>query len=197
MQAPSLYAVNNRTFTGLHSRIYRLRSHVVAQTAWPHSPEPTSTWPWLAPRPLRSGPNTTSFPIDDRQLFHENVFHIMLSGAGGIFLFNPWWRVGILPRLTVEDNRAFSAALTDLDRVAGCHDRSWVVDYGRRYYDDVLLSGMDVGGRRLWRLTLNHSVGQRPDVTGIPIVLGQPLPNSQPSWQDRLPQATRRKGCRS
>ena len=48
MQAPSLYAGQNRTFTELHTKVYRLRSHVVAQTSWPHSPRPTTTWPWLA-----------------------------------------------------------------------------------------------------------------------------------------------------
>ena len=53
-----------------------------------------------------------------------------------------------------------SAVLDELDAVAGCRARSWVVDCQPRLADSTsldgfLLTGADIGGRRLWRLSMD------------------------------------------
>ena len=76
------------------------------------------------------------------------------------------------------DNAAISTVLVELDRVAGCAERKPVVDTTARLADDFILSGMEVGGRRLWRLSLNASDAWRQsgNALTVGVNLGAPLP---------------------
>ena len=70
------------------------------------------------------------------------------------------------------DNLLLSNALAELTELAGCAERSWVTDCDMRYntsypscltcadptlaaMDSFALTGSDVGGRRLWRLSFD------------------------------------------
>ena len=70
------------------------------------------------------------------------------------------------------DNLSLSNALAELTELAGCAERSWVTDCDMRYntaypscltcadptlaaMDSFALTGSDVGGRRLWRLSFD------------------------------------------
>ena len=59
-------------------------------------------------------------------------------------------------RVRLADHALVSSLLEELTAVAGCEDRAWVVDPAPRYRDDFLLSGMDVGGRSVWRLAAQN-----------------------------------------
>ena len=86
----------------------------------------------------------------------------------------PWGSTGAL-----VDNAAMSTILVELDRVAGCAERTPVLDTTSRLADDFILSGTDVGGRRLWRLSLNASsnaLRQQGRALAVGVNLGAPLP---------------------
>ena len=94
-----------------------------------------------------------------RQWFDLNAFPSGLNGA-------------------LVDNAAMSTILVELDRVAGCAERTPVLDTTSRLADDFILSGTDVGGRRLWRLSLNASNAwrQQGGALAVGVNLGAPLP---------------------
>ena len=183
--APSLYAIRPRAFESIRARVYRLRAHAIAAAA-----TRTYVQPWVTPIPFRTvGGAATS----DRRWFVEQVFHLLLSAGaqgGRLFYFNAWFTLAtqILPTIDTPDtDAALSAALAELDRLAGCANRSWVKDMSRRSTDSFLLTGLDVGGRRLWRFTPNETTPSSSDASGgglgappsEQVTLGQPLPINQ------------------
>lgn len=104
-------------------------------------------------------------------------------------IFSPWYNNCVSPNChgsgareaqidSPHDNGALSAALYELDEVAGCADRQWVHDYTQRSKDNFVLSGADVGGRRLWRLTPDGTADTVTDPSNIPVTLGQPIPGT-------------------
>ena len=130
----------------------------------------------------------------------EKVFHMMLATSGaasnanshlqqGLFWYNPWFEncanANCAPGLPHEaqidsphDNGALSAALYELDEVAGCADRQCIRDDSLRSGDNFALSGVDVGGRRLWRFTPNGTAVERAGPAELAVTLGQPIPGS-------------------
>ena len=73
-----------------------------------------------------------------------------------------------------------TAKSTELDRVlGGCADRAWVTDEQPRWADGFVLSGMDVGTMRVWRLTPGFPKGVGDD--GVNLPAARALPSGWPA----------------
>jgi hypothetical protein len=190
----SLYSTRPpRSLQTMNVLLHILRSNVVAAVE-----TNTTVWPWLTPRPLLANYSDEPNGGPDSRWLVEKVHHMMLSTSGvsahlqqGLFWYNPWWENCVSPRChaggaqeaqidSPHDNGALSAALYELDEVAGCADRRWVRDYWDGSRDSFALSGVDVGGRRLWRFTPDETGVAAGLASGAPasfaVTLGQPIP---------------------
>lgn len=86
----------------------------------------------------------------------EGIFHAALSGATE-FAF--WNTKGMDPEL--QGNVQMDRALGELEPLVGFASRVPLSYSDVDWSDDFLLTGMDVGGRRIWRLTPNPDVSFR------------------------------------
>ncbi len=104
--------------------------------------------PWVA------SPNYLNFRYGfDYQHWQEDVFHLGLSGAKD-FLY---WRYSVMG-LDPEGNTIADRVLKRLDDLIGFQNaRPLSFDYPE-WEDGFVLSGMEAGGRRLWRVTPNPDV---------------------------------------
>jgi subtilisin-like proprotein convertase family protein/Ca2+-binding EF-hand superfamily protein len=101
-------------------------------------------------------------------LYQELIFHVGLCGPDVFLLWNPQvWRKdrnsGALTELGLQD-RLVSDCLHRLDELVGAADRKTRVEALAGWYDDFVLSGMNAGGRSVWRLTPNLGIRTRQEL---------------------------------
>lgn len=101
--------------------------------------------------------------------YAEVVYHILLSGAD----FLQMWHDN--PRQAYEE-RDLSLAMRDFDKIAGFADKNTLVDDDTylanrlkvndksAWGDDYILTGMDTGGRTVWRFTPQTGTDQIPNI---------------------------------
>ena len=94
--------------------------------------------------------------------WQERVLHFALSGAARFYLFSVFYECLYGDRTTHADNDVLSAVLSELDVLVGCSqpERRWLPDSRAVWRDGFLLSGMETGGRRAWRLTPSLPLSQ-------------------------------------
>lgn len=113
---------------------------------------PVPVQPWLSHKQF----NESLFRTSD--LYQELIFHVGLSGPDVFLYWNPlpWRKDQDRSEFTdAGQDRLFSGCLEQLDELAGAADRKTLVADLAGWYDDYVLTGMQAGGRTVWRFTPN------------------------------------------
>ena len=137
------WGVPEYNFTMFHAMKFQanvVRSHVLAAPTVPVAP-------WI---------NFRSFQYYMRSptgYWQEKIIHAGLLGASKFYYYNVWAERGYGQRTTADDDAVFSATLGALEAAVGSPNRRWVIDESPRWEDAFQLTGMDVDGTRVWRLT--------------------------------------------
>ena len=103
--------------------------------------------PWVSSRDWLLGEQGRDFTY-----YVENVFHAILSGSRELL----WWKKSQTTDLA--NSAVLSAALKELDGLVGFDNRAELVRTDAAYDAGYVLSGLDAGGRRVWRLTPDPSL---------------------------------------
>ena len=103
--------------------------------------------PWVGSRDWLESDRGRDFTY-----YVEDIFHAVMSGARDLL----WWK----PSQTTDlaNSAVLSAALKELDGLVGFDNRTELVRTDAPYDDGYVLSGLDAGGRRVWRLTPDPSL---------------------------------------
>jgi hypothetical protein len=113
--------------------------------------------------------------------WEERVLHYGLTGAARFYYFNVFFECVYSKRSTHEDDDAMSASLAELDIVIGCPaaERRWIPDSSLGWGSSFILSGMEVGSRRVaWRFTPSLPLQINCKSTGVP--------NNKTKWDPRV-----------
>jgi hypothetical protein len=113
--------------------------------------------------------------------WEERVLHYGLTGAARFYYFNVFFECIYSKRSTHEDDDAMSASLAELDLVIGCPaaERRWIPDSSLGWGSSFILSGMEVGSRRVaWRFTPSLPLQMDCITNGVP--------NNKTKWDPRV-----------
>lgn len=118
------------------------------------STEGHKVMPWVAWR----GKVNQNVAFGDTDYFNENILHIGLGNPDPFLYFNN----ALTSTYTEKDDTIFSNLMFELDELVGFEDRKSLIDSTMDWGAKYILTGMEAGGRNVWRITPDLSV---PGVT--------------------------------
>lgn len=86
-------------------------------------------------------------------LYTEGLFQAAMNGARGLL----WWTDEFT--VSTGNRQAMAAALAELNALIGYDNRTPLLRSDVNYTDSYILSGVDAGGRRVYRLTPDPNLG--------------------------------------
>lgn len=86
-------------------------------------------------------------------LYIEGLFQAAMNGARGLL----WWTDEFT--VSTGNRQAMAAALAELNALIGYENRTPLLRSDVNYTDSYILSGVDAGGRRVYRLTPDPNLG--------------------------------------
>ncbi len=89
--------------------------------------------------------------------YQELIFHVGLCNPDAILLWNPTSRKRLPTESSPEQDALVSRCLKQLDEVVAFDDHQTLVRELSGWYDDYILTGMNAGGRSVWRFTSRSS----------------------------------------
>lgn len=110
--------------------------------------------PWVAWR----GKINEGVAYGDTDYYNENILHIGLGNPDPFLFFNN----SLSSTYSEEDDTIFSNLMFELDELVGFEDRKSLIDSTMDWGAKYILTGMEAGGRNVWRITPDLSV---PGVT--------------------------------
>jgi Ca2+-binding RTX toxin-like protein len=128
------------SYNGLVGDVMELRSNVAASSA--------PLLPWISSPQYQAVRNDLLY-----EHYGEGIFHAALSGAEGFQLWK-WSGFGQDPTTDIM----VSNLLSELDEMIGFADRRTLSFNEVSWGDGYILTGMEAGGRRVWRLTPDPSL---------------------------------------
>ena len=139
----------NSPFAGLRWSVNRMRTSSLS------SAKPVR--PWVSHKHFK---NST---VRDSDLYQELLFHILLSGADGLLLWNPRAHHADADPSHYGDeqqDQLVCDCLAQVDQLLGDVPRVSLVDELSRWDGDCILTGMQTENGSLWRLTPELTVRQ-------------------------------------
>jgi hypothetical protein len=118
------------------------------------STEDHHVMPWVAWR----GKINEGVAYGDTDYYNENILHIGLGNPDPFLFFNN----SLSSTYSEEDDTIFSNLMFELDELVGFEDRRSLIDSTMDWGAKYILTGMEAGGRNVWRITPDLSV---PGVT--------------------------------
>lgn len=122
--------------------------------------------PWIAHRDFKEAYDYTG--ITKHDLYQEMIFHAGVCGADDFIFWNPHpWRPDQSPEGFTNDtqDKLFSDCLKQLDKLIGFADRKTLSKTLVPWDADFALSGINAGGRTVWRFTPNLDAGGKREDT--------------------------------
>lgn len=110
--------------------------------------------PWIAWR----GKTTEGAEFGDTDYYNENILHTGLGNPDPFLYFNHSGAASY----SEKDDTIFSNLMFELDELVGFEDRKSLIDSTMDWGAKYILTGMEAGGRNVWRITPDLSV---PGVT--------------------------------
>jgi len=126
----------NTPFNSFRLEVNKMRAMKLA------SDNPVS--PWIGPRSYGSADYS---PISRNDYYQEMVLHVLLTGPKLLLYFNS-------SNFTASgDDKYLDSTLKEFDSIAGYKDKKTLVNKEAWWGDDYVLTGMDAGGKKVWRFT--------------------------------------------
>ncbi|MEK6898968.1 MAG: hypothetical protein AABW79_02640 [Nanoarchaeota archaeon] len=102
--------------------------------------------PWIAFRSYTGdGPDRPIVAMGNTDYYQESVMHIILLDPDNLIFFNPG--------VSREDNELVSNIISETNNLVGFSDRRSLVSEMADWDADYVLSGIESGGRKVWRFT--------------------------------------------
>ncbi|MEW5897302.1 MAG: DUF4215 domain-containing protein, partial [Nanoarchaeota archaeon] len=114
--------------------------------------------PFLAGRKNWNYSKYVYVPLANTFYHEELILHVLLSGADGLLYFNPEGEPQWGGAKQKEDDILVNKAIEEFNIVAGFADRKTLVENLVGWGDDYVLTGMQAGGRNIYRFTPNEAV---------------------------------------
>jgi hypothetical protein len=105
--------------------------------------------PWIANRSNEGDIPSTQISMASTDFYQETIFHYLLAGADNLAYWNPF--------ATVQEDNLVSRTLREFDLIAGFQNAQSLVSEMVPYSKNYILSGIQVGGRKVYRLTFDLS----------------------------------------
>ena len=136
-------------FAGFRLSVNRMRSMALSSDV--------PVWPWISHKQYRDSRVRAS------GLYQELIFHAGLCGPDAFLLWNPRRRLATQqPEHFADDaqDKLVDDCLRQLNELVGTADQKTLVTGLAGWYDDYVLTGMQAGGRSVWRFTPELEPGQ-------------------------------------
>ncbi|MBX9789236.1 MAG: hypothetical protein K2Y37_10005 [Pirellulales bacterium] len=105
--------------------------------------------PWVSSRDYLTSAAAAGFQFSGNNYtyYTEAILQMAASGVRGLL----WWNYALA--VSPANSTVISSALQEINSLMGYANRTALVLTGAGYGDGYVLSGVDAGGRRVWRLT--------------------------------------------
>ncbi|MGE4104149.1 MAG: DUF4082 domain-containing protein, partial [Pirellulales bacterium] len=105
--------------------------------------------PWIASRDYLASAASAGYQYsgNDYSYYTEQILQVAASGVRNLL----WWNY--LQAVNPANSLVVSNALQEINSLLGYANRTALVSTGAGYADGYVLSGVDAGGQRVWRLT--------------------------------------------